>query len=83
MSSNLRKNKGLVDITIKKSSIFPMKESKNKDLRYTAVYDMILKLFEQGIAKFPLSIPLRIYFIVFLTSIFRSWQHAFAEIIEI
>jgi hypothetical protein len=43
---------------------------------------MLQKMFEDAIAKFPTSIPLRIQYILFLTTSMRSKTHALSEIVE-
>jgi hypothetical protein len=53
-----------------------------KDRRHMLTHEMLLRLYESGLVKFPTSIGLRISYIGFLTTVMRSKQHALAEIID-
>ncbi|EGR27581.1 PAS domain S-box family protein [Ichthyophthirius multifiliis] len=84
-------------LSFKKSKIYQQCLEKNKkqenngpqntntsktDKRYQFCQEMISKLYEAGIQKFPTNIPIRIYYAVFLMKVIKSKQHALNEILD-
>ncbi|EGR33844.1 PAS domain S-box family protein, partial [Ichthyophthirius multifiliis] len=56
-------------------------QNKKKDKRYQFCEELISKLFEINIQKFPKNIPLRIYYSVFLMKIIKNKQHALNQVV--